>query len=313
MKAVRIHAFGGPEVLQIEDVPVPEPGAGELRIRVMAAGVNPADWKIRQGGRGTLPMTLGLDVAGVVDVVGEGVTQFRPGDRVFAKVTTEQGAFAEYTVVATEQVALMPRSEDFVRAAAVPTAGLTAWQALFDTADLQPGQTVLIHGAAGGVGSFAVQLAKWKGARVIGTASGEGIAAARRLGADEVIDYTAQRFEEVVHDVDVVLDTIGGDTFTRSLDVLKPGGIIVTLIYDAPLEKVEGRNVRATRIVTQNNGQELAQIAALIDAGAVVPAVNVILPLSAVRRAQEMIAGHHGPGKIVLVVAEEAQHGEQAA
>lgn len=317
MKAVRIHAFGGPEVLKFEEAPEPQAGSGEIRIRVVAAGVNPADWKIREHpwGNMPLPITLGLDVAGVVDEVGQGVDAFHPGDAVYAKSNMGQGGYAEFTVVNASQAARKPDSLSFVEAAAVPTAGLTAWQALFDTAGLQNGQTVLIHGAAGGVGNFAVQFAKWKGARVIGTASGDHVQFLKELGADEVIDYKQQRFEDVVHDVDVVLDTIGGDTLERSWGVLKRGGFLVTLVSEIPTGAAEAHGVRATHIVTSANGSELAQIAKLIDERGSKPKVTEVLPLSDARKAQEMSETHHMHGKIVLRVAPEPQEsrGQQAA
>lgn len=306
MKAIRIHEFGGPDVLKYEDVPEPQPGPGEIRIRVIAAGVNPVDWKARQGGmKLPLPMIMGLDVAGVVDTVGSGVDAFRPGDRVFAKVSLGQGGYAEYTVTNASQAALMPRSIGFVESAAIPTAGLTAWQSLFDIAGLDNGQSVLIHGAAGGVGSFAVQFAKWKGAHVIGTASAGNAQFLKSIGADEVIDYKTQRFEDVVHNVDVVLDTIGGDTFERSWGVLKPGGFLVTTVANVPEGAAEAHGVRAERIASQADGHELAEIAAIIDERSIKPVVTTVLPLAGARRAQEMSESRHTRGKIVLRVAED--------
>jgi NADPH:quinone reductase-like Zn-dependent oxidoreductase len=316
MKAVRMHQFGGPDVLQFEDAPEPQAGPGEIRIRVIAAGVNPADWKMRENARSglSLPSIPGLDVAGVVDQAGADVQSFKPGDHVFAKTTAGQGGYAEYTVVNASQAAHKPESINFVDAAAVPTAGLTAWQALFDTANLQSGQTVLIHGAAGGVGSFAVQLARWKDAFVIGTASGDHIAFVKDLGAQEVIDYTQLEFDEVACSVDVVLDTIGGETFERSWKVLKPGGMIVTLIYGTISEgKEEREGKHAALIVSRADGSELAQIARLIDEGKVKPVVTTVLPLSDARKAQEMSESHHISGKIVLQVAEEPEIGRMAA
>ncbi len=316
MKAIRIHNFGGPEVLKLEDVPEPQPGAGEIRIRVIAAGVNPVDWKIREGMREiSLPLTMGVDVAGVVDMAGAGVDKFHLGDRVFAKADPEQGGYAEYTVVKDGQAAHIPQSISFVEAAAIPTAGLTAWQALFDTAGLQRGQSVLIHGAAGGVGSFAVQFAHWKGATVIGTASGTQVAFVKSLGADKVIDYTKERFEDVAHDMDVVLDVIGGDTFMRSWQVLKPGGFLVSTVAAIPEGEAEKHGVRAKHILAQSNGSELAQIAALIDGGHVKSMVTEVLPLADARQAQEESESHHAHGKIVLRVAEDPrqQPGELAA
>lgn len=317
MKAIRIHQFGGPEVMQLEEISEPRPSQGEIRLRVIAAGVNPADWKYIEHPRpGTpLPLTVGLDAAGIVDMVGPGVEAFHPGDAVFAKTISGQGGFAEYTVVNASQAARKPKSLDFVAAAAVPTSALTAWQALFDTANLQPGQTVLIHAAAGGVGSFAVQFAKWKGAQVIGTASGDHLAFVQSLGADRVIDYTRERFDEVVHNVDVVLDTIGGDTLERSWQVLKPGGVLVTLVATIPEGVAEAHGVRGQLMIARADGKQLAQIAQLIDDGHVKTFVTTVLPLAEARKALELSKTHHIQGKIVLRVAEEPsqQQGQRAA
>lgn len=306
MKAVRIHEFGGPEVLKYEDIPEPQPGQGEIRIKVIAAGVNPVDWKMREGWmKIPLPITLGLDASGVVDALGKDVDSFRPGERVFAKASLPNGSYAEYTVVKASQAAKMPKSMGFVEAASVPTAGLTAWQSIFDIAGLKKGQSILIHGAAGGVGSFAAQLAKWKGAYVIGTASSSNAQFLESIGADEVIDYKAQRFEDIVHNMDVVLDTVGGDTFERSWKVLKPGGFLVTTVAQIPGGAAAAHGVRAERIVSQANGSELAQIASLIDERKIKPAVTAVLPLAEARKAQEMSESHHTRGKIVLRVAED--------
>lgn len=308
MKAIKIHEFDGPEVLKYEDAPKPQPGPGEIRIRVIAAGVNPMDWKVRQGAiKLPLPLTMGLDVAGIVDALGPGVDAFKPGDHVFAKVSLGQGGYAEYTATNASQAARKPKSIGFVEAAAVPTAGLAAWQALFDTAGLERGQTVLVHGAAGGVGSFAVQFAKWKGARVFGTASSGNAEFLKSIGADVVIDYKAQRFEDVVHYVDVVLDTIGEDTFERSWGVLKPGGFLVTTVSNVPEGAAKAHGVRAKGMVTRADGSELAQIAAIIDERRIKPIVTTVLPLVEARRAQEMSESRHTRGKIVLRVAEDPQ------
>lgn len=313
MKAIRIHEFGGPEVLKYEDVPEPKPGADEIRIQVVAAGVNPMDWKVRQGGMNLpLPMIMGIDVAGVVDALGSKVNgskanSFKPGDRVFAKLSMGQGGYAEYTVTNPSQAALKPKSIGFVEAAAIPTAGLAAWQALFDVAGLQRGQSVLIHGAAGGVGSFAVQFAKWKGALVIGTASSRNAEFLKSIGADTVIDYKAQRFEDVVKDADVVLDTIGGDTLERSWGVLKPGGFLVTTAARIPEGAAEAHGVRASGMLTKPDGRELAQIASIIDERHIKPIVTTVVPLGDARMAQEMSESHHTRGKIVLRVAEDPQ------
>lgn len=306
MKAVRIHEFGGPEVLRYEDIPEPKPHAGEIRIRIIAAGVNPMDWKIRKGLAGgmPLPMTMGLDVAGVVDM-GQGEVLFQPGEEVFAKVSIGQGGYAEYTVVNSTQVARKPKSIGFIESAAIPTAGLAAWQSLFDIAGLEKGQSVLIHGAAGGVGSFAVQFAKWKGAYVIGTASEKNEQFLKSIGADEFIDYKNQRFEDVASNLDVVLDTIGGDTFERSWGVLKPGGFLVSTVASIPGGAPEKYGVRAETLMTRADGEELAQIAAIIDERQVKPVVTTVLPLSEAQKAHEMSESRHTRGKIVLRVAED--------
>lgn len=280
----------------------------ETTVKVMAAGVNPVDWKIRRGSvKLPLPMTMGFDVSGIVDAVGPNVNRFSPGDQIFAKASPAHGGYAEYTLVNDSQAALKPKSIGFIEAAAIPTAGLTAWQMLFDIAELQSGQTVLIHGAAGGVGSFALQFAKWKGAHVIGTASSGNGQFLRSIGADEVIDYKAQKFEDTVHDADVVIDTIGGDTFDRSWGVLKPGGFLVTTVADVPAGAAEAHGVRARHIVSQANGDELAQIAKIIDEKFIKPVVTTVLPLSEARKAQEMSESQHTRGKIVLRIAEEPQ------
>jgi NADPH:quinone reductase-like Zn-dependent oxidoreductase len=306
MKAIRIHEFGGPEVLKYEDVQEPKPGTDEVRIQVVAAGVNPMDWKVRRGGMNLpLPMIMGIDVAGVVDSLGPEVNAFHRGDQVFAKVSLGQGGYAEYTATNASQAALKPKSIGFVEAAAIPTAGLAAWQSLFDIAGLEKGQSVLIHGAAGGVGSFAVQFAKWKGARVIGTASSSNAEFLKSIGADAVINYRAQRFEDVVHDVDVVLDTVGGDTFDRSWGVLKPGGFLVTTVANVPEGAAEARGVRAKGLLTRPDGSELAQIASIVDERHIRPVVTTVLPLADARKAQEMSESRHTRGKIVLRVAED--------
>jgi NADPH:quinone reductase-like Zn-dependent oxidoreductase len=308
MKAVRIHEFGGPVVLRYEDVPVPKPDQGEIRVKVTATGVNPVDWKIRKGFiKLPLPITMGFDVSGIVDAIGPKADGFHLGDQIFAKASPAHGGYAEYTVVNDSQAALKPNSMGFIEAAAIPTAGLTAWQTLFDIAGLKSGQTVLIHGAAGGVGSFALQFAKWKGAHAIGTASSGNMQFLRSLGADEVIDYKALRFEDVVHDVDVVIDTVGGDTFDRSWGVLKPGGFLVTTVADVQEGAAEAHGVRAKRIVSQADGGELGQIAKIIDENLVKPVVTMVLPLSEARKAQELSESQHTRGKIVLRVPEEPQ------
>jgi NADPH:quinone reductase-like Zn-dependent oxidoreductase len=300
MKAVQIHSFGGPEVLRFEDVPTPEPRAGQMLVRVRAAGVNPVDWKIREGhlGKIPLPSIMGVDFSGVVEALGQGAHAFREGEEVLGQVADESGSYAEFAIAPESQIARKPDSLDHIQAAALPVAGLTPWQALFDIARLQPGQTILIHAAAGGVGSFAVQFAKWKGARVIGTASAESIGLVRELGADEVIDYRKQRFEQLVRNVDVVLDTIGGDTQERSWQVLKPGGILVSLVQPPSPQHAGARGVMHRQ---QPRGDQLAEIAALVVAGKVKVKVEKTFPLREARQAQELSQSGHAHGKIVLV------------
>ncbi len=308
MKAVRIHAYGGPDVLTYEDAPRPTAGAGEVLIRVHATSVNPFDCAVRAGYLSaylplTLPLILGTDVAGIVEEVGAGVTAFRRGDSVYARGgVTRDGAYAEYAVVPASDVAAKPRSLDAIHAAALPHVSLTAWQALFGLADLTKGQTVLIHGAGGGVGHVAVQLAKWRGAKVIGTASGN-LEFVRGLGADEVIDYSKVPFEKAVSAVDVVLDTVGGDTQQRSWGVLKPNGILVSTIQ-APSEETAAAHGARQAYVSSSPpiGKTLTEIATLVDGGQIRPEVSAVLPLQEIRKAHKMIEGRHVRGKIVLQV-----------
>jgi NADPH:quinone reductase-like Zn-dependent oxidoreductase len=307
MNAVRIHRYGGPEVLRYEKAPRPEPGTGEVLIRVHGAGVNPVDWKVREGYardflKHALPLVPGWDVSGVVEAVGPGATRWKPGDELFSRPDiARNGAYAEFLVVRESEAARKPQSLDHLQAAAVPLAALTAWQALFDAAGLGPGQTVLIHAAAGGVGHFAVQLAKWKGARVIGTASAGNHAFLRTLGADDTIDYTTTRFEEVVRDADVVLDTMGGDTQQRSWKTLREGGILSTILAPPPEEAVPPEK-RLGYTFVQPNAEQLSEIATLIDAGKIRTVVETVLPLPEAWYAQERSQAGHVRGKIVLQV-----------
>jgi len=310
MKAVRIHVYGGPEMLHYEEnVPRPVFGSDDLLIRVRAAAVNPVDWKIREGWlqgflHHNLPLTLGWDVSGEVVEIGPEVSGFAVGDEVYARPNIERdGAYAEYIAVKANEVAFKPVTLDHIHAAAVPLTALTAWQALVDTAQLQAGQTVLIHAAAGGVGSLAVQLAKARGARVIATASAVNIGLVTELGADEFIDYTQTRFEEAAKNVDVVLDTIGGDTQERSWQVLKPGGILISVV-SPPLETVAAdRGVRSAFVFIHPSGEQLTAITRLIDEGRMKPLIHTVLPLNEVRQAHAISQGGHARGKIVLRVA----------
>lgn len=308
MKAVRVHQYGGPEVLQYEDAPRPAPAAGELLIRVHATSVNPVDNAIRQGMfkermKFKMPFIPGWDLSGVVESAGSGATRLKPGDEVYSRPDlSRDGAYAEYIVVRESEVALKPKSIDHTHAAAIPLTGLTAWQALFDAGKLAAGQTVLIHGAAGGVGHLAVQFAKVKGARVIGTASKRNHEFLRSLGADEVIDYTTTKFEDVVRNVDVVLDTITGDTQDRSWQIIKKGGIYVSILQPPNPEKAAAHGVRSAHVFVQPNVDELNEIARLVDSGKVKPVIEKVFPLQDVRAAQELVATHHARGKVVLTV-----------
>ncbi len=309
MRAVRFHEYGGPEVLRYEeDVPRPDPGAGQVLVRVVSTGVNPADWKIREGRWQSfldlpLPAISGADVAGVVETVGAGVDGLSPGDEVLGTTGTS-GAYAEYAVLNAGSFAKKPTTLDFPIAASLPVAGMTAWQALFDTGGLQAGQTVLIHGAAGGVGSMAVQFAEWAGARVIGTASADHIEFVRELGADEVVDYEAVRFEDVVQNADVVLDLVGGDTQTRSFKALKPGGIVVSTVSEPSLDLPEAQGKRGAMHLMKPNPAQLLQIAGLVADGTVVVTIETELPLERAREAQEESQTTHAKGKIVLRVGD---------
>ncbi|MBD2013033.1 NADP-dependent oxidoreductase [Microcoleus sp. FACHB-53] len=310
MKAVRIHTHGGPETLVYEDAPRPTPLTNEVLIRVRAASVNPIDWKIRDGyGQDIfnhqMPLILGWDVAGTIEAVGPEVDKFKLGDPVYGYTSLlRDGAYAEFIVAKQEEIALKPASLDFIQAAAIPIAALTTWQALFDTAALQVNQKVLIHAASGGVGSIAVQLAKAKGAYVIGTASARNADFVRELGVDEFIDYQSTPFETVVHDVDVVFDTIGGDTQERSFGVLRTGGFLVSIVGAPSQELTAQHDVRSAMLPAQPNATQLSEITQLIDAGKVKPFVETVLPLSQARQAHEMSQSGRTRGKIVLQVVD---------
>jgi len=309
MRAVRVHEYGGPEVLKYEDAPRPEPGTGDVLVRVHAAGVNPVDWKVRAGmTRGflnyKLPMIPGWDLSGVVEAAGAGATGWKKGDEVYSRPDiSRDGAYAEYIAVKASELAHKPKTLDHAKASAIPLAALTAWQALFDAGGLAMGQTVLIHAAAGGVGTFAVQLAKWKGARVIGTASEGNHEFLKELGADELIDYNKVRFEDTVRDVDVVLDTMSGETRDRSWKVLKKGGILVSILGPPSSEEAAKHGVRGVGVFVQPNQKELEEIGVLVDSGKLKPIIEAVLPLEDARRAHEMNQTLHTRGKIVLQVA----------
>jgi NADPH:quinone reductase-like Zn-dependent oxidoreductase len=309
MKAIVAHEYGGPEVLKYEDAPRPEPKGNELLVRVVACGVNPADPLVISGRLakefGThLPLIPGYDVAGVVEKTGAKVTKFKKGDAVYGYALFG-GCWAEFAVLAENEAALKPKTATFTDAAAVPLAALTAWQALIETAKLSAGQTVLIQGGSGGVGSFAVQIAKARGARVIATASTANQDLLKQLGADVAIDYTKTKFEEVAKDVDVVLDTVGRDTLARSYAVVKKGGIVTTIASRPDQAQLDKYGIRGTSIWSRPEGNQLAEITKLIEAGKIKPIVSQVLPLTDAVKAVQQAETHHTRGKMVLKIAEE--------
>ncbi len=306
MKAIRLQARTGPAGFVYEEAPQPEPRAGEVLVRVHAAAVTPTElqWAptstTRTGEPRPLPVILGHEFSGVISAVGPDVTDLAEGDAVFGMNDWfRDGAQAEYCVARAAEVALKPRSVDHVQAAVTPISALTAWQGLIERAGLTSGQTVLIHGASGGVGVFAVQLARGRGARVIGTASANNLDFVRGLGAEEVIDYRAERFDDVVRDVDLVFDTVGGETLARSWGVLRPGGKLITIA--ASEEQTQAERVRDAFFIVEANRTQLAEVARLIDAGELRPVVGGVFPLARGREAYEYKPAH---GKVVLRVVD---------
>jgi NADPH:quinone reductase-like Zn-dependent oxidoreductase len=310
MKAIRIHGFGYPEVLELDEVPVPRPGENELLVRLHAASVNPIDYKIRRGAMpgitpDVLPLTLGRDGSGTIDGIGPGMNAFRLGDPVYALLGgVDRGTYAEYVVLKAGEPAPKPMRLSHIEAAAVPLAALTAWQGLFDHGQLQAGQTVLIHGGSGGVGHFAIQFAKVTGATVLTTVSGRNADFVRELGADRAIDYQSERFEEIAKDVDLVLDLVAGDTRDRSWPVLKRGGMLVSALGEPPQDKAMQAGVRGVGFRAQANGAQLVEIGRLIDAGKVRVVVSEVYPLADARQAQQRLETGHVRGKIALAIAE---------
>src|SRR4051794_37396551 len=320
MKAIRIHGRGGPDHLVYEDAPPPHPGPGEVLVRAYAAGIIATElqWDVTYQTTAGSPRALpipGRDLSGVVEAVGPGAPTLVQGSEGYAFLDYgRDGAQADYTVALANELVPKPSTLEHVQAAAVPLSALTAWQALFDNAHLAAGQTVLIHGGAGGVGVFAVQLAHWAGAQVITTTSARNRDFLRELGvgANEIIDYTTTRFEEVVHSVDVVFDMVGGDTLERSWQVIKPGGVLVSVVSPSPPAAAQaamakakgggGHDVRFVYFIVGPNHDELIQIGALIDAGHLRPIIDTVFPLAQARLAYEQAAKGHTRGKIVLRV-----------
>ncbi len=316
MKAGRIHVYGGPEQLVYEDAPQPHPMEDQVLIHVYGSGVTPTElswsttWKTKTGADRQLPVIPGHEVSGVVSEVGPGVDDdLRVGAEVYGLTDFRRdGTAAEYTIAQPTEITFKPNSIDHVHAAAAPLAALTAWQALFDHAHLSSGQRVLIHGAAGGIGTYAVQLARWAGAFVIGTTSTKNKDFLSELRVDDIIDYTAVRFDDAVNDVDVVLDTVGGETLKRSVRVLRTGGRLISIVEEPSLELLKEASehglIRPTFFIVEPNRVQLTQIGNLIDAGHITPIVDSIFPLSNVREAYEGGKGTHTHGKMVLRIAD---------
>jgi NADPH2:quinone reductase len=317
MRAVVIQSFGGPGVLELGDWPRPQAGPGELLVAVRASGTNPVDAKMRVAGKWAgvePPIVLGYDAAGVVEAIGPGVTDFKPGDEVFYSPNihgTRLGTYAEYNVVPASIVALKPRRIDFIAAAAIPLAGGAAYEAIVRRLAVRPGETVLIHGGAGGVGSFAVQLARLAGARVLATASARNLETVRKLGADLAIDYRAQDVAQVAlaetggRGVDAVLDTVGGDLIPRSIPAARPWARLATLLAPAgDLGPFALRNQTLHGIFLIRERERLELLAALVDRGVLAPLIDQVLPLSEASGAHERLDSGHGRGKIVLQIAE---------
>jgi NADPH:quinone reductase-like Zn-dependent oxidoreductase len=308
MKAVLIDRYGDADELKYRDVPVPEVNADEVLIKVFATSINPVDWKIRQGMMNSLPwafpMILGWDVSGVVEKVGSAVAHFRPGDEVYAFPTlSPKGTYAEYVSVKAGEVAHKPQKLDHLQAASLPLAGLTARQALFDHGGLQAGQKILINGAAGGVGTLAIQLAKNNGAYIIGTASQRNVDFLKGLGADEVIDYTKENVEEQLRDIDLVLDCIGGENQKQLVKVLKPGGMLVSIVGLNSAVDFSAKQIRTAFFMTKPSSGQLQLITALADIGKLIPVIAHTLELEDIQKAHRISEAGHVRGKIVLNVA----------
>ena len=307
MQAIRVYQYGGPEQLKLEQIPCPEPQPDEVLVRVYATGVLPIEWKIRQGlfhafNPATFPYIPGSAFAGVVEEVGSLVTTFRSGQAVFGR--SNKGTYAEYTTVSGETIALKPESLGFDEAATISGGATTAWEALFDHGGLQAGQRVLILGAAGGVGSFAVQLARWKGAQVIGTTGAANVDFVRSLGAETVVDYTSTPVEQVVHAVDLVVDTVGGQTLESAWPVIKRGGRLVSTVGQPSKEKARELGIRALFFSGgRPSSERLQTIAQLIDEGQVKATLARIFPLREASLAHELSQSGHGRGRIVLHIA----------
>lgn len=310
MKAVQIYQYGEAGELKYEDAPLPEIQPDEVLVKVYASGVNPVDWKVRKGYLKDMipysfPLIVGWDMAGVIEKTGDGVTDLKAGDEVYGMTDMmRNGTYAEYVAVKAAKIGLKPQSLDFVTAASVPMAGHTAWQGIFEHGKLQAGQKILINGAAGSVGSMAVQLARWKGAFITGTASKQNAAYLTALGADMVLDYHEENFEDRIKNVDVLFDTVGGETQIKLLRVMKPGGIVVSTVGITDPEAVKSNGLQGIAYSAVPVPAQLKQIADLIDAGKLQTLVSKVLPLQDVAEAHRLSEEGHMHGKIVLKVAD---------
>lgn len=309
MKAIVISKYGDESVLKLEEIEKPQPKDDEVLVNVKIAAVNPADWKIRDGlGKQfglKLPIVLGIEFSGVVEETGANVKNFEKGDEVLGITNIDKnGGYAEYVAVVENEIVKKPKSLDFENAAAIPLGTLTSWQAIIDTADLKSGQKILIHAASGGVGSMAVQLAKAKGAYVIGTASGKNEEFVKDLGADEFVDYTKMKFEDAVKDVDVVFDTIGGETQERSFQTLKKGGFLVSVASPPSPELAEKFGVQATFVSALPSSEQLHEILEIYEQGNLKTEIEKVFPLEDVKKAHKLSEAGHVRGKIVLKVSE---------
>jgi len=308
MKAIRIHSRGGPEVLSYEDAPIPDLAPGYALVKVHAAGITPTEltWNstyVTREKKDRLPVIPGFEMAGTVEKVAPEAPVVSAGQEVFGLLDFwRDGAAAEYVSVRASDLAPKPISLSFIDAAAIPLSGLTAWQGLFDYAKLSRGDSVLVHGAGGGVGSYAVQFARWRGASVFATCSKEKTDFVRSLGADRVTDYTSMKFEHELHGLDAVIDTVGGEVLANSWKVLRPGGSLVTIVGDIPDEVMARYGVRGFSILVEPNRSELVEIARLVDAGEVKPVIDSVYPLRRAREAFEKGLMGHNRGKEVLTV-----------
>ena len=311
MKAIVAHQWGGPEVLKVEEMPVPQPKDNEILIKSFAAGINSFDGTLLTGkyakAFGTqLPWIPGYDVAGTVDKIGADVKKFKAGDPVYAFISIPKGGgYAEYALAKESQAALKPATLSFAEAAGVPSVALTAWQSLVDKANVQPGQTVLIQGASGGVGIFAIPIAKIRGAKVLATASTANQDFLKQLGADVAIDYKTQKFEDIAKDVDVVVDGVGGETLKRSYPIVKRGGILVSLVGRVDQAELDKYGIRGVSLEAQYNGDQLAEIGKLIDAKKIKVVVSETFPLADAAKALAKADTSHARGKIVLNIRAE--------